>query len=72
MDSCWKETPAHIVQYILKLACSRFVYRNNRYIEIKDIVIDNVDLINQVNAHKYEHITEQTIHGWWMVNASYI
>jgi len=69
MDSCWKETPAHIIQYILKLACSRLIYRDNRYIEIKDVVIDNVDLIHEVNVDKYEHITDWSYHDtdkWWM------
>ena len=38
MDSCWKNTPFEITNYILKLACGRVVYRDNRYIEIGKLI----------------------------------
>ena len=41
MDSCWKETPKEIVNYILKLACGRLVYRDNRYIKIGKLMCKN-------------------------------
>jgi hypothetical protein len=47
MDICWKETPKEIVNYILRLACSRLVYRDNRYIEIGKINRKNVECVNR-------------------------
>jgi hypothetical protein len=38
MDSCWQNTPFEIINYILKLACGRLIYRDNRYIEIGKLV----------------------------------
>ena len=51
MNSCWKNTPEEIVNYILKLARGRLVYRENRYIEIGKIketeCIKKFDCINK-------------------------
>ena len=44
MDSCWQNTPKEIVNYILKLACGRLIYRDNRYIEIGKLVSKNTDV----------------------------
>jgi hypothetical protein len=47
MDSCWQNTPKEIVNYILKLACGRLIYRDNRYIEIGKVVHKETECINK-------------------------
>ena len=46
MDSCWQNTPKEIVNYILKLACSRLIYCDNRYIEIGKLNYKETGCIN--------------------------
>jgi hypothetical protein len=57
MNSCWKNTPEEIVNYILKLARGRLVYRENRYIEIGKIketeCIKKFDCINKFLRKNY-------------------
>jgi len=69
MDPCWKSTPIEIVQHILKLACSRLIYRDNRFIEIKDVIVDNAYVLNKLNLRRlkivkmaYDDITG----AWYM------
>ncbi len=56
MDPCWKDTPEHIIHKILHLACSKLIYRNNRYIEINKVECKNEDLINEIIQSKLENI----------------
>ena len=49
MDPIWKTTPKEIVNLILKLACSRVVYQNNRYIDINTLNIKNEGLETIIN-----------------------
>ena len=56
MDPCWKDTPEHIIHKILHLACSKLIYRDNNYIEIKKVECKNVDLIDQTNNSKIRDI----------------
>jgi hypothetical protein len=48
MDSCWQNTPFEIINYILKLACGRLIYRDNRYIEIGKV--KETESINKFNC----------------------
>jgi len=69
MDSCWQNTPKEIVNYILKLACGRLIYRDNRYIEIGKLVCKNTQINKYVtdrfslNQH-FEHDLENG--GWYL------
>ena len=55
MDSCWQNTPFEITNYILKLACGRLVYRDNRYIEIGKL-INKFDCTNKLDCiNKFLH-----------------
>jgi len=62
MDSCWQNTPKEIVDYILKLACGRLIYRDNRYIEIGKIketgCINKFDCINKY-LHKKDSLKSE-------------
>jgi len=40
MNSCWQNTPTEIVNHILKLACSRLIYRDGKYLEIGQVPRD--------------------------------
>jgi hypothetical protein len=47
MDSCWKNTPFEIINYILKLACGRVLYRDGKYIDIGTLNYNGTDCINE-------------------------
>ena len=69
MDSCWQKTPTEIVNYILRLACGRLIYRDNRYIEIGKLACKNTDVNKYVtdrlslNQH-FEYDGENV--GWYL------
>ena len=68
MDSCWQNTPKEIVNYILKLACSRLIYRDNRYIEIgkiKEIESINKYVIGRVSLNEHFDFTLEN-DGWYL------
>lgn len=47
MDSCWQNTPFEIINYILKLACGRVLYRDGKYIDIGTLDCKSIDCINE-------------------------
>ena len=61
MDSCWQNTPKEIVNYILKLACGRVIYRDNSYVEIgkiKETEFNKFDCINNF-LHKKDSLKSE-------------
>ena len=61
MDSCWQDTPKEIVNYILKLACGRVIYRDNSYVEIgkiKETEFNKFDCINKF-LHKKDSLKSE-------------
>ncbi len=74
MDPCWKNTPKEIVNYILRLACSRLVYRDNRYIEIGDVHSPNNYIIRESLMNKrtiYDNITDSIDGTGWYFEFSF-
>ncbi len=68
MDSCWQNTPKEIVNYILKLACSRLIYRHNCYIEIgkiKETECINKYVIGRVSLNEHFDFTLRR-DGWYL------
>jgi hypothetical protein len=68
MDSCWQNTPKEIVNYILKLACSRLIYRDNCYIEIgkiKKTECINKYVIGRVSLNEHFDFTLRR-DGWYL------
>jgi hypothetical protein len=53
MDPCWQNTPKELTIYILKLACSRLVYRDGKYIDIGTLDYKLIDCksINCINEY---------------------
>jgi hypothetical protein len=47
MDPCWQNTPKELTIYILKLACSRVVYRDGKYIDIGTINCKSINCIKE-------------------------
>jgi len=68
MDSCWQNTPTEIVNYILKLACSKLIYRDGRYIEIgkvKETNCINKYVTDRLSIIQYIDFTLRR-DGWYL------
>ena len=69
MDPCWKNTPLEILHTILRLACSRLVYRDGHYIEIGKLDYKNVGEVRDSVVSKH-NIWDHTVmshdgSGWY-------